>query len=113
MMNTAVLLIAETGWFCVFYAITFGGFVGLVSFPGIFFPDQYARTNVQAGTYVTLCALAGSMIRPPGGYLSDRFGGIRVLTWRLWGQYAVRAGPVLASEQLNGTGTELLPHSWN
>mgnify|MGYP003694699633 CR=1 FL=1 len=28
----AVLKIADTGWFCFFYAITFGGFVGLVSF---------------------------------------------------------------------------------
>ena len=61
---TALLRIAETGWFCVFYAITFGGFVGLVSFLGIFFRDQYALTKVQAGAVVTLCALTGSMIRP-------------------------------------------------
>ena len=37
----AVLRIADAGWFCLFYAITFGGFVGLVSFLGIFFRDQY------------------------------------------------------------------------
>jgi len=77
----AVLRIADTGWLCFFYAITFGGFVGLVSFLGIFFRDQYALTNVQAGTFAMLCALTGSIIRPLGGYLSDRFGGIRVLTW--------------------------------
>src|SRR5262249_37786457 len=41
----AVLKIAETGWFCFFYAITFGGFVGLVSFLAIFFRDQYALTK--------------------------------------------------------------------
>src|SRR6516162_1335026 len=77
---TAVLKIADTGWFCFFYAITFGGFVGLVSFLPIFFRDQYALTTVQSGVFATLCALAGSMLRPLGGYLSDRFGGIRVLT---------------------------------
>jgi NNP family nitrate/nitrite transporter-like MFS transporter len=77
----AVLKIADTGWFCLFYAITFGGFVGLVSFLAIFFRDEYALTAIQAGTLATLCALTGSILRPVGGYLSDRFGGIRVLTW--------------------------------
>src|SRR5262249_40152432 len=65
---------ADTGWFCLFYAITFGGFVGLVSFLAIFFLDQYALTAVQAGALATLCALTGSLIRPLGGYLADRFG---------------------------------------
>jgi len=86
------LRIAETGWFCVFYAITFGGFVGLVSFLGIFCRDQYALTKVQAGAFVTLCALTGSMIRPLGGYLSDRFCGIRVLTWLYLGVAGTMAG---------------------
>ena len=109
----AVLLIAETGWFCVFYAITFGGFVGLVSFLGIFFRDQYALTNVQAGAVVTLCALTGSMIRPLGGYLSDRFGGIRVLTWLYLGVAGTMAGmsalpPLGASTLLLVTGLTLL-----
>jgi MFS transporter, NNP family, nitrate/nitrite transporter len=88
----AVLKIADAGWFCFFYAITFGGFVGLVSFLGIFFHDQYALTKVQAGAFATLCALTGSMIRPLGGYLSDRFGGIRVLTWLYLGVAATMAG---------------------
>ncbi len=88
----AVLKIADAGWFCFFYAITFGGFVGLVSFLGIFFHDQYALTKIQAGAFATLCALTGSMIRPLGGYLSDRFGGIRVLTWLYLGIAATMAG---------------------
>jgi NNP family nitrate/nitrite transporter-like MFS transporter len=88
----AVFKVADTGWFCVFYAITFGGFVGLLSFLGIFFRDQYALTKVQAGVFATLCAVAGSLIRPLGGYLSDRFGGIRVLTWLYLGIAATMAG---------------------
>jgi MFS transporter, NNP family, nitrate/nitrite transporter len=110
---SAVLRIAETGWFCVFYAITFGGFVGLVSFLGIFFRDQYALTKVQAGAFVTLCALTGSMIRPLGGYLSDRFGGIRVLTWLYLGVAGTMAGmsalpPLGPSILLLVTGLTLL-----
>src|SRR5207253_7333138 len=56
------------------------GFVGLASFLNIFFFDQYGLTRVQAGNFATLCVIAGSFLRPVGGYLADRFGGIRVLT---------------------------------
>lgn len=70
----------DTWWFCLFYGVTFGGFVGLASFLSIFFHDQYGVSRVQAGTLATLCVIAGSFLRPVGGHLSDRFGGIRVLT---------------------------------
>jgi NNP family nitrate/nitrite transporter-like MFS transporter len=88
----AVVKAADTGWFCFFYAVTFGGFVGLVSFLAIFFRDQYALTKVQAGTFATLCAVSGSLIRPAGGYLADRLGGVRVLTWLYLGVGATMAG---------------------
>lgn len=66
-------------WFCLFYSVTFGGFVGLASFLSIFFHDQYGLTKVQAGDFTTLCVFAGSMFRALGGYLADRLGGIRLL----------------------------------
>lgn len=69
----------DTFWFCFFYSITFGGFVGLASFLGIFFHDQYGLTKVMAGNITALCVFAGSFARPLGGYLADRFGGVRVL----------------------------------
>jgi MFS transporter, NNP family, nitrate/nitrite transporter len=75
-----VLRLRDTWWFCLFYAVTFGGFVGLASFLNLFFHDQYGLTRVQAGNLATLCVIAGSFLRPVGGYLADRFGGIRVLT---------------------------------
>ena len=34
--------------FCLFYSVTFGGFVGLASFLNIFFHDQYGLTPIQA-----------------------------------------------------------------
>jgi NNP family nitrate/nitrite transporter-like MFS transporter len=77
----AVLRQRDTWWFCLFYSVTFGGFVGLASFLNIFFFDQYGLTRVQAGNFATLCVIAGSFLRPVGGYLADRFGGIRVLTF--------------------------------
>lgn len=67
--------------FCLFYSVTFGGFVGLASYLSIFFFDQYGLSRVRAGDFTTLCVLAGSMFRPVGGYLADRLGGIRLLTF--------------------------------
>ena len=75
----APLKTRDAWWFCVLYSVTFGGFVGLTSFLSIFFHDEYGLTAVRAGNLATLCALAGSLIRPLGGYLADHFGGIRVL----------------------------------
>jgi MFS transporter, NNP family, nitrate/nitrite transporter len=69
----------DTWWFCVFYSITFGGFVGLASFLSVFFHSQYGLTRVQAGSFATICVVAGSLLRPLGGYLSDRLGGVRIL----------------------------------
>ncbi len=67
-------------WFNGFYMVTFGGFVGLASFLPMFFYDQYAVTRVQAGGFAALCVFAGSLLRPLGGFLADRFGGIKVLS---------------------------------
>lgn len=67
-------------WFCFFYAITFGGFVGLASFLGIFFRDQYGLDRVTAGDLTAACVFAGSFMRPVGGWLADRFGGTRMLS---------------------------------
>jgi NNP family nitrate/nitrite transporter-like MFS transporter len=75
---------ADTWWFCVLYSVTFGGFVGLASFLNTFFKNQYFADDVATGqayaaVFTTLCVVAGSFLRPVGGYLADRFGGIRML----------------------------------
>jgi NNP family nitrate/nitrite transporter-like MFS transporter len=75
----AVLQEADTWWFNVLYGVTFGGFVGLASFLAIFFHDQYDLSKVMAGNFTALCVFAGSMFRPLGGYLADRFGALRML----------------------------------
>jgi NNP family nitrate/nitrite transporter-like MFS transporter len=77
----AVLRHADTWWFCMFYSVTFGGFVGLAVFLNSFFYLQYGLERVQAGYFATVCVIAGSFLRPVGGYLADRFGGIRMLTF--------------------------------
>jgi MFS transporter, NNP family, nitrate/nitrite transporter len=76
----AVVRLRDTWYLCLFYAVTFGGFVGLASFLSIFFHDHYGLSPVQAGGLVTVCVVAGSFLRPLGGYLADRIGGISLLT---------------------------------
>ncbi|MEE8241281.1 MAG: MFS transporter [Nitrospirales bacterium] len=66
-------------WLCFLYAVTFGGFVGLCSYLPIFFHDQYGLRPVTAGTVTAVCGLAGSLIRPLGGFVADRRGGALIL----------------------------------
>lgn len=75
----AVFHEADAAWFCLFYSFTFGGFVGLASFLTVFFHDQYALSKVRAGDFATVVILAGSFLRPFGGWLSDKIGGYRLL----------------------------------
>lgn len=70
---------ADTAWFCLFYSITFGGYVGLSSFLPVFLRDQLSMAPVAAGTLTAAAAFAGSFSRPLGGYVADRFTGARVL----------------------------------
>jgi NNP family nitrate/nitrite transporter-like MFS transporter len=88
---------ADAWWFCLYYSVTFGGFVGLASFLNTFFKDQYfpddpAAGAVYAGWCTTLCVIAGSFLRPVGGWLADRFGGVRVLLALYGGVAAVLLG---------------------
>lgn len=71
----------DTWFFCILYSVTFGGFVGLSSFLSMFFVDEYNLSSVQAGDFVTLCVAAGSFFRPVGGFISDKVGGVKVLSF--------------------------------
>jgi NNP family nitrate/nitrite transporter-like MFS transporter len=75
----ATLKQRDAWWFCLFYAVTFGGFVGLASFLNIYFHTQYGLSKVMAGVFATGCVIAGSFLRPLGGYLADRIGGVSLL----------------------------------
>ncbi len=77
----AILHLGDTWQLCLFYTVTFGGFVGLASFLNIYFHHHYGLSTIQAGMMATICVIAGSFLRPVGGYLADRLGGITLLTF--------------------------------
>ncbi|HZN32250.1 MAG TPA: MFS transporter [Pirellulaceae bacterium] len=65
--------------FCLYYCVTFGGFIGLASFLTLFFHEQYDLSRVSAGSLTALCVFSGSLLRPVGGWLADRLGGTKLL----------------------------------
>ncbi len=71
------LLDIDAWWFMLFYAMAFGGVIALASILVLFFHQQYQLTPVTAGYFTAACVLAGSLLRPVGGWLADHWGGIR------------------------------------
>jgi len=71
----------KDGWmFNAVYVITFGGFIGLSNFLPTFFYEQFHVTKIEAGQLTTLAALVGSGMRVVGGVMSDRLGGLLILS---------------------------------
>jgi len=76
----AVLKDRDAWWFMFFYSVTFGGFSGLASSLTIYFNAQYGLDPKMAGFFTAGCVFAGSLVRPIGGNVADRIGGIKSLT---------------------------------
>ncbi len=83
----SVLKDRDAWWFMFFYSVTFGGFVGLASSLTIYFNTQYGLDAKTAGFFTAACVFAGSLVRPIGGNVADRIGGVKSLT----GMYMVAA----------------------
>ena len=83
----------DTWWFNLFYAISFGGFVGFGVFLKLYLTDTYPEEmaelglslfseeslKITAGYIAALCVFAGTVLRPIGGAIADKIGGIKAL----------------------------------
>lgn len=76
----APLRTADAWLLMLFYSVTFGGFVGLAASLPIYLTDRFGLTPVVAGYGTAACVFAGSLVRPVGGALSDRIGGVKTLS---------------------------------
>jgi NNP family nitrate/nitrite transporter-like MFS transporter len=76
----SVLRIGDAWWFMFFYSVTFGGFSGLASSLAIYFNAEYGLSPVLAGYFTAAAVFAGSLVRPVGGAMADRIGGVRALS---------------------------------
>ena len=74
-----VLEVSDTWWLMLLYSVTFGGFSGLASSLTIYFNAEYKTDSVIAGFFTAACVFAGSLVRPVGGAIADRVGGVKTL----------------------------------
>jgi NNP family nitrate/nitrite transporter-like MFS transporter len=74
-----VLKTTDAWWLMFLYSVTFGGFSGLASSLTIYFAAEYGLDPVVAGFFTAGCVFFGSLLRPVGGAISDRIGGLRTL----------------------------------
>jgi NNP family nitrate/nitrite transporter-like MFS transporter len=74
-----VLKTTDAWWLMFLYSVTFGGFSGLASSLTIYFSGEYSLDPVVAGFFTAGCVFFGSALRPVGGAISDRIGGVRTL----------------------------------
>ena len=62
-----------------FYFLTFGGFVAFAIYLPTLLKDQFQLTPADAGFRTAGFVVLATVLRPLGGWLSDRIGGARVL----------------------------------
>jgi MFS transporter, NNP family, nitrate/nitrite transporter len=66
-------------WIMAFlYIGTFGSFIGYSFAFGLVLQNQFGRTPLQAASITFIGPLLGSLIRPVGGMLADKYGGAKV-----------------------------------
>ncbi len=68
------------------YTMTFGSFIGYANaFPKLMDDVFVTPTNgLITSRYIWVGAAVGALIRPVGGWLSDKLGGARVTQWDTW-----------------------------
>ncbi|MFM9447670.1 nitrate/nitrite transporter [Streptomyces acidiscabies] len=81
------------------YVGTFGSFIGYSFAFGQVLTNQFGRTPLQAAYLTFIGPLLGSLIRPVGGWLADRYGGARITLYNYIGMAAATAALVVASMQ--------------
>ena len=83
----------DTWWFSLFYAISFGGFVGFAGYMKVYLMNTYqldmaafgldvldeGNVKVVAGYFGAFCIFSGAILRPFGGAIADKIGGIKAL----------------------------------
>ncbi|MER5636306.1 nitrate/nitrite transporter [Kitasatospora sp. NPDC002227] len=89
----------HTWLLAVLYIGTFGSFIGFSFAFGLVLQTQFGRTPLQAAQLTFLGPLLGSLIRPVGGRLADRFGGARI-TFGNFGAMAAAGAVVTCASAL-------------
>jgi len=87
------------------YTMTFGSFIGYAAaFPKLLDDIFVTPTNgLVTSNYIWIGVAVGALIRPVGGWLSDKLGGARVTQWDTW---AMVGSTILAGYFVSLAGQE-------
>ncbi|MGW3653148.1 nitrate/nitrite transporter [Streptomyces sp. NPDC000878] len=88
---------AHTWIMSFLYIGTFGSFIGYSFAFGLVLQTQFGRTPLQSAYVTFIGPLLGSLIRPVGGWLADRYGGAKITLWNYVGMAAATGVIVMAS----------------
>ena len=93
---------------CWLYLGTFGSFIGYSAGFPLLIKSQFPGVN--ALQYAWLGPLVGALIRPVGGWLSDKLGGARVTFWNFIAMaLGVVGGAALPADAAAGRQLHRLP----
>ncbi|MFE2061512.1 nitrate/nitrite transporter [Streptomyces sp. NPDC059467] len=88
---------AHTWIMSFLYVGTFGSFIGYAFAFGQVLQVQFGRTPLQAAYLTFIGPLLGSLIRPVGGWLADKYGGAKITLWNYVGMAAATGLLIVAS----------------
>ncbi|MGP3952673.1 MFS transporter [Streptomyces sp. 7N604] len=87
---------AHTWIMSFLYIGTFGSFIGYSFAFGLVLQTQFGRTPLQSASLTFIGPLLGSLIRPVGGWLADKYGGGKITLWN-FAAMAVATSVVIAA----------------
>ncbi|GAB2846633.1 NarK family nitrate/nitrite MFS transporter [Streptomyces deserti] len=90
---------AHTWIMSFLYIGTFGSFIGYSFAFGQVLTNQFGRTPLQAAGVTFIGPLLGSLIRPLGGWLADRYGGAKITLYNYVAMGAATSVLIAASMQ--------------
>ncbi|GAA4001411.1 NarK/NasA family nitrate transporter [Streptomyces sp. NBC_01352] len=88
---------AHTWIMSFLYIGTFGSFIGYSFAFGQVLTNQFGRTPLEAAYVTFIGPLLGSLIRPFGGWLADKYGGAKITLYNYVGMGAATAVLIAAS----------------
>ncbi|MGW3409786.1 nitrate/nitrite transporter [Streptomyces sp. NPDC000888] len=88
---------AHTWIMSFLYIGTFGSFIGYSFAFGLVLQTQFGRTPLESAYVTFIGPLLGSLIRPVGGWLADRYGGAKITLWNFVGMGAATTVIIVAS----------------
>ena len=82
--------------YCQLYSVVFGGYVALALWMVKYYVNEYGFSLATAGFLAMFFSLPGGLLREFGGYLSDKFGALKVtwaVMWVCWVAFFILSYP--------------------